>query len=319
MNDRSSFDPAWSPDSSRIAFIGERPDRQRSLFLQTFPESTPVDILPDDFSVQGIKEIGLIHRWLNPSTISFDAFVGSGLKRLFLLDVDAKRYLTTPQLITARGFIWSKDGRFVAGQTPGVQSSFWIWNREQTSVMKPDVPLPGEHQLVEAFSEGGRKVLFSSWNGGYPYTGQVPVGLHEMDLVSGEISEIAKEAALATSSDGLVAYVRFGQRPSLVVQDSATGRICWTDELGEITPDFRARSELYRPRFFGSYLVYQTLKGEWRISVGAEKRGQAVYRGEEATVSVSPDGRYVAVLDNLPKPRLLLYRNPLVISSAMSR
>lgn len=70
----------------------------------------------------------------------------------------------------------------------------------------------------------------------------------------------------------------------------------------------------YRPIFAGPYLCYRTTGDEWRVTPKERKDSRTIYVGKEVALSWSPDGRYVALLENGTPARLRVVENPLVVN-----
>lgn len=285
-----------------------------TIFLQPVAGGEAEDVLPGEQATSGIKSVGEIHRWLDGTTLAYDALLGTGNRRLYSVDVTQHQRRPGPDRL-AKHFTWDATGGRVAGQDYGYRASFWLWDLKARAYLNSTTPLPGPDQFFEAWSSDGRQALLSAWVGGLTYWQRDAKlkGLFRLGVETGHVEKLAEGAGLASWAQDRIAYLRFGKELTLVVARASDGGILWTDDLGSVTnlEEFRFWAQSYRPVFVGRYLVYRTSAGEWRISLADRKHVRRLFVGREAILSWSPDGRYVAVLDGAPQARLRVLENPL--------
>lgn len=296
------------PSGGSVVYVGVRatpdqPTAPMTLFLQG-GTSAPVDLLPGDAAIHGTSTVKHIHRWITPSVLAYEESVGTGASQLFLLDLDTKRLMETPRL-AATSFLWSKDGTRLAGQWIGGPPQFWLWDRT-TGEFIPTGELPGQFQQVEAWSEDGESVLFTAWEGGWPYQDRTPT-LYRLDLKQERLELIAAGAALAVWTKNHLAYLRLEPEMSLVVTESQSGTELWRESLG---PRPEGGWEQFRPAVAGSYLGYRTAQNQYWVTPVAMHDPRLLYGGESFATIWASDGEHVAVLSDNREPRLLVVRNP---------
>lgn len=224
----------WSPDRNSIAYTTTRPRGDgllETIFAKKLAEGNSVDLLPDEMAVQSVSTSKEISGWFPDGEIAYHEHKGPGVQQLFLLNVE-NRKLFSPDKLVAAWFAWSESGERVAGQQ---QSSFWLWDRKERRFLTPKT-LPGSHQWFEAWSPEGRFVVFTAWNRneGYGKPGARPA-LYRLSVESGDVEKVDENAGLAALSGDLIAYVKFGERLTLVVAKASGGKTLWTDDLGELS------------------------------------------------------------------------------------
>jgi hypothetical protein len=90
VSEQTGYAPRFRPDGKAIAFTGGRPQDGRTvdtLYLQRSEGGVPIDLLPGERAVQSVSTAKLIHRWLEPTILSYEEHMGTGVQQLFLLNV----------------------------------------------------------------------------------------------------------------------------------------------------------------------------------------------------------------------------------------
>jgi hypothetical protein len=262
-----------------------------TIFAKNLAGGKPVDLLPGEMAIQSVSTSKEIYGWFADGELAYHEHKGLGVQQLFLLNVEQRQLFTQDKLI-ATWFAWSESGECVAGQQP---LSFWLWDRKERRFLTPK-RLPGNQQRFEAWSPDGRSVLFTAWdrNEGYGQPGARPT-LYRLSVESGDVEKVDENAGLAALSGDLMAYVKFGERLTLVVAKASGGQVLWTDDLGELSKVEAKLPWGDQPTIASTFVGYRTVDDEWRVSPHVRKESRLMFRGPATTAQWSPFGRYLAV------------------------
>jgi hypothetical protein len=239
-------------------------------------------------------------RWLDPATLAFEEHMGSGVQAIRLVNVNTRQELPLPDRLDATFFVWAPDSTRVAGQWDG-PAPFWIYDFRTSRFLTPSAPLPGENRWFEGWLDRDR-CLFTAWPGRFAYEDDSgSPTLYLWNVADGSVTKVAEGASLARGAGGLIAYVT-GSAPARLVVSDAKG-VLWQEELGAL-PSGRNVWE-FTPRINSTHVLYRMASGEWRLSPVAERRPAIVHGARpQSAAGFSPDGRYVAVLEQESPPKL---------------
>lgn len=308
-------EPIWHPGGKAVVFAGARQDNQGSattLWQQPITGGDPTDLLPGDLARQSVSGTKWPNRWIAGETLAYVEHMGTGIQAMRLLNATARVLEPLPEgeRLEATLYQFQPGGSRVAGQWYGGPPSFWLWDFHARRRLAPPEPLPGQHQFFEAW-DGNDAVLFTAWDGGYPYSEDPGTAtLYRWDLEGGRVAKVAESAVLAAAAGGRIAYVRLSPSPVLVVADTA-GKVLWQRDLGPL-PATGAGLWEFRPRPGKTGVLYQTGDYRWHLApVAGNGSAATVHEGPaRATAGFSPDERYIALLVSDIPPQLQIFQNP---------
>lgn len=307
---------AWHPSGQSFAFTTARLVPAEGFRTTIYQMGTGAD-RPTELVTTGVGPgtEAVLQRWLDDQTLAFDQNLGTGLRRLMLFDT--KRGEASDPSLGATDYRWEPIGEQVAGQLfiwPA-PPYFWLWNRRTGKfVFQPNRAqgrLPGSSQFFEAWSPAGRYVLFTAWDR-FAYAPDATPTLYRLDLETGQVTKVADNAAFAAWSGDWITYVAVGPRLTLTVTRARDNQVLWSDDLGVRPTENGDSPWVFRPLFADPYLIYRTVGNEWRVARADDGAKRTFYRGDPGHLSISPDGRHIALIHQNQAPRLLVIRNPLI-------
>lgn len=306
---------AWHPSGESFAFTASRLVPAEG-FLTTIYQMRVGGEVPHELLITGVGPgtEAVLQRWLDDRTLAFDQNIGTGLRRVMLLDSE-RRVAHDPSL-GATVFRWAPAGDRVAGQLfiSPAPPYFWLWDRRRGQfLMDPARPaLPGVSQFFETWSPDGRFALFTAWDR-FAYSPDAMSTLYRLNLETGQVDKVADHAAFAAWSGDWITHVLLGPRLTLTVTRASDQQVLWTDDLG-VRPLENGDSPWdFRHLFAGPYLIYRTVGNEWRIARPSDGQKRTLYRGDPGHLSAAPDGRHIALIHQNQTPRLLVLKNPLAL------
>jgi tricorn protease len=309
--------PAFSPDGSQIAFMGEH-DGVRNVYVVpvTGGESRQLTFNPADLGEMRMGRSGDMVGWMPDGkrvlfTSRRAAFAG-GVVQLFTVPVQGGAVEPVP-LVRAAQASFSPDARRVAyvantqwqpqwkGYRGGQTTSIWVADIADSSV-QATIPRENSNDFNPMWV--GERIYFLSDRSG-------PVTLFSYDLKSGEVKQVVSNEGLdlksaAATSDAIV-YEQFG---SLHLLDLKSGQDRFLDirpvaDFPEVRPHVRdvvqiieSTDRIIEPKLSptGDRIAFG-LRGEILLAGAEKKRNRNVTRTPdvvEREPSWSPDGRSIA-------------------------
>lgn len=309
--------PSFSPDGSRIAFIGQR-DGVRSVYVVSLTGGEPrrLTFHPLDLGEQRMNRTGDLVGWTpDGQRVVFSsrrAAYASGVVQLFTVPAAGGAVEPIP-LIRAAQASFSADGRRVAYVANTQWQSEWKGYRggQTTSIRIADLD---DSSIVATIPRENSNDSNPMWVGDHVYflsDRRGPVTLYSYDVKSGEVRQLVSNdgfdlKSAAAVSDAIV-YEQFG---SLHLLDLKTGRERPIDlrpaaDFAEVRPHVRSAAEVAEsmdrpfaatPSPSGSQVVFG-LRGE--ILVAGTRKGDGrnltlTPGAVERDPAWSPDGRSIA-------------------------
>ncbi|MEX1255948.1 MAG: LuxR C-terminal-related transcriptional regulator [Dehalococcoidia bacterium] len=334
---RQTSTPRWSPDGTRIAFIGAHPGRggiaddySSSIWVVNADGSGLRDLLPGAAAELSPSTEKSLHGWLDDQTLAFDEGCGTACRQPFTMDV---RTGAVSQAVRFAGVTTGAEG-------VGILGTVYTWSPDQRYVAVEDMTFPtvllydrSTQELTRLAPQGRRTPWqrFDAWapdSSAFLYEEnpsdgtslQPPVSLRLWNVASGQsrlVASIGKDGAW--SPDGsLIAYVTgaAAERPCgehgaetacIAVMDVASGAEQYRVP-GPGAAHLEGADTNLPPLIFLSddRLLYTTAAGAVRLTNGEERT--LLLSPEQITdLVLSPGERFIIVAE---PSRLLLVPIP---------
>ena len=258
------YDPAWSPDGSKIAYSVLQQATNLISFSLEGAEPQPYGRIEDLTNNNKIA--------LSPDGTKL-VYKSDNRGNLWLVDLASgmETQLTEDHRL-AREPAWSHDGKWVAFAARGQSNNSSIWIIPETGGTAMRVTSPERHDFYPSWSPDGREIVYGSQLGA--------VALRIVDLESGQERQFTPDSLFnvrspAWSPDG--STIAFATRPN----DTTA---VWTIRLADsvITKISRFTRFGDRPAWSpdGSQIAYRTSDGIWISSPAGDLLSQTPLREE---------------------------------------
>jgi Tol biopolymer transport system component/DNA-binding winged helix-turn-helix (wHTH) protein len=291
--DEDAWEPAFSPDGSRIAFARWGTHRDSGIFSKQIGGENQIQLTNDEHDRSPIwspdgKTIAF-SRWADPDFALFTVPAAGG----------AENKLDTRGVTSKRGELdWSPDGQWIAFNGG---NALYLLSVRDGSLRPLTSPPPSAEDRAPAFSADSNRVLFvRSRTGGIPEEIRtVNVDRSEDALVTAVTAEIIGAPRWSADGNSVLFSSNFGGKAGLW-RVSATKR----DSPIQIS-DSAAHPAIARQ---GQLLAYE--RGSrglnvWQLDVGAEEKGeqtilvpQTGQTDQGPGPQFSPDGRKLAFMSD---------------------
>jgi len=276
--------PAFSPDGTKLAFIGVGTDGRNRIWVRALKDLTP-RVLPG-------TEGAYLPFW-SPDGRSLGFFASDGLCRI---DLDGGAPLKLTGVTQGKGGSWGPDGTILFA--PNFGSGLWAVPEAGGTQRAVTKMLAGHttHRWPQ-FLPGGRRFLFFAASHDDLSSEERGVYLGSLDdeeirfLVPNDTNAIHAGESLLLVRDGVllaqpfdVEAGRLTGEPRLLLEDVLTDTSTWRANVGA------SRDAIaYQPRGDTSRGILQ-----WVDRTG-EATGSILTSGSHLCVNLSPDGRLLAV------------------------